>query len=119
MEEHKIGTDSTIHEHIHNIQERRYVTKKIDEFVPTKLGLSLVHAYRSTVSELSNTKLRAEMESNVREIAEGKLDHQETVEKGLKRFEEVYARLDSMKDEFLERFNEIYKASEKSVTQKS
>lgn len=59
MEERKIGTDSTIHEHIKNIQERQYAIKESDEFKPTKLGASLVNAYRQINSELCNPLLRA------------------------------------------------------------
>lgn len=46
MEKNRIGTDSTIHEHIQTIQTRRYAVKTNNTFKPTNLGASLVKTYR-------------------------------------------------------------------------
>jgi|JI6StandDraft_1071083.scaffolds.fasta_scaffold01125_16 DNA topoisomerase-3 len=110
MEAHKIGTDSTIHEHIRNIQEKGYAAKILEEFTPTKLGMGVINAYRSIGSELCNTNLRADMEQNVRDISEGKLDYNEALTKDLKRFEEMYSKVEASKSKFLEGFNRVYKA---------
>lgn len=46
MEKNEIGTDSTIHEHIENIQKRKYVIKSNNTLKPTNLGASLVQTYQ-------------------------------------------------------------------------
>jgi DNA topoisomerase-3 len=47
MEKNNIGTDSTIHEHIENIQKRNYAVKENNTFKPTNLGASLILAYKN------------------------------------------------------------------------
>jgi DNA topoisomerase-3 len=45
MEKNQIGTDSTIHEHIENIQKRNYAMKSYNTFKPTNVGAALVQTY--------------------------------------------------------------------------
>lgn len=71
MDKNGIGTDATIHEHIKNVQEREYCTKRGVSLVPTPLGVSLVEVYKSIGVELYKPYLRAQMEADMKAIAEG------------------------------------------------
>lgn len=72
MDKHGIGTDATIHEHIKNVQVREYCYKRGQSLVPTALGTSLVDVYASIGIELYKPYLRAQMEADMKNIAEGK-----------------------------------------------
>jgi DNA topoisomerase-3 len=71
MDSNGIGTDATIAEHIKNIQVREYVMKQGMSFVPTALGASLVETYETLGIELYKPYLRAEMERDMKAIADG------------------------------------------------
>ena len=69
MDTNGIGTDATIHEHIKNIQERNYVVKQGQAFIPTQIGICLVEVYESIGIELYKPYLRAQMENDMKLIA--------------------------------------------------
>jgi len=71
MDVNGIGTDATIHEHIKNIQARDYAVKNNNVFVPTELGVNLVEGYESLGIELYKPYLRAQMENDMKLIAQG------------------------------------------------
>ena len=71
MDEHGIGTDATIHEHIKNIQLRGYAKKAGVHIVPTELGTALVETYKRAGLDLFKPELRAQMETDLTAIAEG------------------------------------------------
>ena len=71
MDNNGIGTDATIAEHIKNIQEREYAMKQGTYFMPTALGVGLVETYESLNIELYKPYLRAEMERDMKRIADG------------------------------------------------
>jgi len=71
MDEHGIGTDATIHEHIKNIQLRGYAKKAGVHIVPTELGTALVETYKRAGLDLFKPELRAQMETDLNAIAEG------------------------------------------------
>ena len=56
-----IGTDATIAQHIQKIQDRKYVTKQNNLFMPTTLGAALVAGYLAMGLTLSKPELRAAM----------------------------------------------------------
>lgn len=71
MDQNGIGTDATIHEHIKTVQERHYAVKQFQSFVPTPVGVSLVEAYETLGIELYKPYLRAQMENDMKLIAQG------------------------------------------------
>ena len=71
MDKNGVGTDATIHEHIKNIQERGYACKQGIYIVPCQLGVSLVSTYQKIGIDLYKPYLRAAMERDMKEIAEG------------------------------------------------
>lgn len=72
MDKNGIGTDATIHEHIQTIQDREYAIKVGTEFKPTPLGISLVEMHQELGLKLHKPFLRAQMEKDMTQIAEGK-----------------------------------------------
>ena len=79
MDREGIGTDATIATHIKTIQTREYVKVEDRHFVPTKLGLALVQGYDVMGYALSQPKLRAEMERDMKCIAQGQKTKGEVV----------------------------------------
>lgn len=72
MDKNGIGTDATIHEHIKNVQERDYCKKRGISLVPTPFGTSLVEVYQKLGIPLYKPFLRAQMEADMKAIAEGR-----------------------------------------------
>jgi DNA topoisomerase-3 len=73
MEKNQIGTDSTIHEHIETIQDRKYAVKTSNTFKPTNLGASLIVTYKLLGLRLENCQIRRMIENRMNQIAEGSL----------------------------------------------
>jgi DNA topoisomerase-3 len=71
MDTNGIGTDATIHEHIKTVLERNYAVKQNQHFLPTPVGVNLVEAYAHLGIELYKPYLRAQMENDMKLIAQG------------------------------------------------
>ncbi|CDW85516.1 dna topoisomerase [Stylonychia lemnae] len=71
MDQNGIGTDATIHEHIKTVQERHYAYKQNQSFIPTPMGINLIEAYEHLGLELYKPYLRAQMEIDMKLIAQG------------------------------------------------
>lgn len=71
MEKNQIGTDSTIHEHIENVQKRKYAVKNNNTLKPTNLGASLVQSYKEHNISLPECEIRRKIEQKMNRIAEG------------------------------------------------
>lgn len=110
MDKNAIGTDSTIHEHIKNIQERGYVQQVSSFFKPSEAGSALVKAYQKIGVELYKPHLRAAMEREMKNVAEGKKEYQKTyieLKKEMKKiYDVVYKNLPAM-TEFLKHYLKI------------
>ena len=74
MHKNGIGTDATIHDHIKNICLRGYVLRTGTILKPTLLGTALIKVYEYIGIELYKPYLRAQMERDMTEVAEGKKD---------------------------------------------
>ena len=71
MDKNGIGTDATIHEHIKHVQDRGYAKQYGAIFKPTLLGTSLRYGYMGLGIEIYKPYLRAGMEREIKEVAEG------------------------------------------------
>ena len=71
MDEHEIGTDATIAEHIKKVLERSYVEKRNDLFHPMPLGRTLLRGYQRMGFDLGRPAMRAQMERDMKQIAIG------------------------------------------------
>jgi DNA topoisomerase III len=74
MDKNGIGTDATIHEHIHKIQERGYATKAGNRIKPLELGMKLIDGYDSLGMEVSKPFLRKSLEANLKKICSREVD---------------------------------------------
>ncbi|OQE28584.1 hypothetical protein PENSTE_c003G02316 [Penicillium steckii] len=104
MDANGIGTDATMAEHIAKIKEREYVVvnkrgsgrTKVEELIPTRLGIALVEGYDNVVTGLPNSIslskpfLRKEMELRMLEICAGSKTRQEVVQQSLDMYREVF-----------------------------
>lgn len=80
MDVNGIGTDATIAEHIHKIEQRLYISKKksggSEIILPTELGMGLIEGFGSINYEnnisLSKPFLRKRLEILLKEIEEGR-----------------------------------------------
>ncbi|GLI73749.1 DNA topoisomerase [Penicillium ochrochloron] len=104
MDANGIGTDATMAEHIAKIKEREYVVvntrgsgrSKVEELIPTRLGIALVEGYDNVVAGLPNSIslskpfLRKEMELRMLEICAGSKTRQEVVQQSLDMYREVF-----------------------------
>ncbi|KAI9352057.1 DNA topoisomerase [Obelidium mucronatum] len=111
MEESSIGTDATIHEHIKKIQEREYVNKDGDKFMPTPLGMGLVLGYRNMEMRVSLSKpyLRSQLEVNIKRIFEGARTKADVLTEDIlhykNAFREANVGIQILKQTLLDQFN--------------
>ncbi|XP_062999738.1 DNA topoisomerase 3-alpha isoform X2 [Elgaria multicarinata webbii] len=91
MEKHGIGTDATHAEHIETIKSRMYVGLTPDQrFLPGHLGMGLVEGYDSMGYEMSKPDLRAELESDLKLICEGKKDRSLVLREQVQKYKQVF-----------------------------
>ncbi len=74
LEELGIGRPSTYATIIDTIKSRGYVTLEDKKFVPTEIGIKTTDKLQEAFSHIINVKYTANMEHELDEIAEGKMD---------------------------------------------
>lgn len=90
MEKHGIGTDATHAEHINTIKTRGYIGVRDRFLVPGLLGMGLVEGYDSMNLPLAQPELRAELEADLKRIAEGTRDPAVVLREQVDKYREVY-----------------------------
>lgn len=90
MEKHGIGTDATHAEHINTIKTRGYIGVRDRYLVPGLLGMGLVEGYDSMSLPLAQPELRAELEADLKRIAEGTRDPEVVLREQVDKYREVY-----------------------------
>lgn len=103
MDANGIGTDATMAEHIKKIKDRHYVQtrpkagrgrNKVEEFIPTVLGVALIEGYDNVGLDVSVSKpfLRKEMEIKMKAICEGQLSRTQVVDESLNQYRSVFIK---------------------------
>ena len=92
MEQYNIGTDASMATHINNICVRNYVSVigKNRKLVPSELGISLIHGFKSIDPELVALTLRGNIEQSVDMIAKGMADYDEVINNVLTIFSQKF-----------------------------
>ncbi len=87
MEELGIGRPSTYAKTIDTIKERNYVVIEDKKFKPTEIGIETTNKLQEFFSDLINVEYTRDMESELDEIAEGKLVWNKVLSEFYKLFE--------------------------------
>ena len=98
MDRNGIGTDATIAEHIKKIQDREYVFKDNQVFVPSTLGLALVEGYDEIAFETSLAKphLRRQMEQLMKDVCQARRTKASIVDESLRLYSEMFQKANRM-----------------------
>ncbi|XP_050338371.1 DNA topoisomerase 3-alpha isoform X2 [Bactrocera neohumeralis] len=111
MEKHGIGTDATHAEHINTIKERGYIGV-VDKgcLVPGVIGMGLYEGYDAMNLTLAKPMLRAEFESDLKDVCTGKKDPKvvldEQIQKYLEAYTQITEKVTSMDNKIALRINE-------------
>ncbi|MBP5407733.1 MAG: type I DNA topoisomerase, partial [Bacilli bacterium] len=79
MEELGIGRPSTYETIIETLKTRGYTKMEDKKFVPTEVGIEITDKLQEFFSHIINVDYTANMEENLDEIAEGKMDYKKTL----------------------------------------
>ena len=101
MDNHGIGTDATIAQHIKTIQDRDYALKDENQrFKPTSLGYALVLAYEAMGFDLHKPRLRAQMEADLVQIANGAKSRSHVVTECIHIMQQVFQAVNAKSNVF-------------------
>ncbi len=92
LEENGIGRPSTYGSILQTIQSRDYSYKEDARFVPTQLGVLVTGLLQESFAGLINEKYTAQLEEELDEIEEGKVDWQDALKRFAKQFEKDLTR---------------------------
>jgi len=96
MDQHGIGTDATIAQHIKNVQERQYVFKNHqNRFVPMSLGLALVTAFERCEVLLARPGVRSAQEIDLKKISTGEVPMLVILERSMEIYSNNFMKLQS------------------------
>ena len=87
LEKLGIGRPSTYATIMETIKARDYVTVEDKKFVPTKVGIETTDKLQEGFSDIINVEYTADMETDLDEIAEAKLDNIEVLKEFWNKFE--------------------------------
>jgi DNA topoisomerase I len=87
LEADGVGRPSTYASIISTIQEREYVKKETNRFVPTELGMVVTDLLLESFDDIFDVKYTARMEEELDEIEEGKLDWRKAMGDFYERFD--------------------------------
>ena len=79
MEELGIGRPSTYATIMETLKTRGYTKMEDKKFVPTEVGIEITDKLQEFFSHIINVEYTANMEENLDEIAEGKMDYKKTL----------------------------------------
>lgn len=100
MDKNGIGTDATIHEHIHKIQVREYARKERFHFIPNELGINLIGAYNQLELNVSEPTLRKNLEGNLQLVCSGSKDKDQLVRDEIALYRRIYKKFEDGIDLF-------------------
>ncbi|KAH9942376.1 DNA topoisomerase [Epithele typhae] len=98
MDEHGIGTDATIAQHIQTIVDRGYVVERMQGktkyLIPSTLGIGLVEGYDTIGFDqsLSKPELRRETERRMVEICRGLKSKREVLDESIEKYKEMFMK---------------------------
>ncbi|MGA3239294.1 MAG: type I DNA topoisomerase [Bryobacteraceae bacterium] len=87
LEADGVGRPSTYASIISTIQEREYVKKETNRFVPTELGMVVTDLLLESFDDIFDVKYTARMEEELDDIEEGKLDWRKAMGDFYERFD--------------------------------
>uniref|UniRef100_A0A5K3EW34 DNA topoisomerase n=1 Tax=Mesocestoides corti TaxID=53468 RepID=A0A5K3EW34_MESCO len=91
MDKYGIGTDATHAEHIETIKKRMYVGLQDGKFlVPSQLGMGLVEGYDAMDLAVAKPCLRADLETDLKAICEGRKDKDEVLRTQLAKYKSAF-----------------------------
>lgn len=95
MEKQQIGTDASMPTHVNNIVTRGYVEVQGPDRLmrPTILGVALIHGLQAVDGELTQAAVRARIENDVSEVAQGRRACEEVVASAVSIFREKFRRV--------------------------
>lgn len=103
MDKNKIGTDSTIQEHINTIFLRNYCVKQGNYIIPSIVGLSLYYAYQILDIPLFDVSRRSKQEEILIKICNNKIDPDKAIIDLLKESKIIFDKMvkykENIKDE--------------------
>ena len=89
LESKGIGRPSTYATIIHTNIDREYVLVEDKKFVPTELGIEVTDILQEGFSDIINVEYTANMEKELDDIADGKIDHLNILKKFYEKFESL------------------------------
>ena len=94
MESNGIGRPATYAQTVSVLSKRNYFIKDGKYFVPSEIGCQVVDFLTENFKEIMDVKFTADMESKLDEIAEGKIDWLQVMNKFYKFFEKELGKVD-------------------------
>lgn len=103
-----LGTKSTRHNTLQKLYDRGYIEG--DPPRPTKLAMGVVDAAEAFADRIVDDEMTAQLESDMREIAEGKKEFHEVTEESREMLIEIFEDLHNSRDEIGTHLRESLKA---------